>query len=192
MTRAVFLDRDGTLVEEGGYLDRVDRLALFPWSIEAIRILNRAGFRVVVVTNQAGVARGIFPETVVHELHDHLRSLATAAGARIDGLYYCPHHPESSIEQYRLDCDCRKPRPGLLRRAAQDLDLDLRGSYVVGDRWLDVMLAQNVGGQGILVETGYGATEARMPPPGVSADAVLPHLAAAVGWILERERRGAP
>jgi D-glycero-D-manno-heptose 1,7-bisphosphate phosphatase len=188
MSAAVFLDRDGTIVEEGGYLDRIDRLVLFPWSVDAVRILNRAGLPVVIVTNQAGVARGMFTEDVVRDLHDHLAGRFANGGARVDGFYYCPHHPEASVERYRLRCECRKPAPGMLRRAARELGLDLARSYVVGDRWIDVQMGAAAGARGLLVRTGYGASEARQAPQGTVAAAVVETLMDAVGWILRRER----
>jgi D-glycero-D-manno-heptose 1,7-bisphosphate phosphatase len=186
---AVFLDRDGTFNEDVGYLDRVERLRLFPWSIDAVRLLNRAGFAVAMVTNQAGIARGMLTEAVVRELHDHIDSEVRAAGARIDGWYYCPHHPDGSVAEYRVSCECRKPEPGMLRRAAGDLALDLARSYVVGDRWLDIRLGHAVGAHGVMVRTGYGATEERVAPPdGVRASTVVDNLIQAVGWILRHHR----
>jgi len=184
---AVFVDRDGTLLEEVGYLDRLERLALFPYSVDAVRLLNRAGFRVVVITNQAGVARGFFGEGFVREAHEFLDRTFRAGQARIDGFYYCPHLPEASVEAYRRQCDCRKPRPGMIRDAERDLDLDIPGSYVVGDRWLDVELGLAVGARTVLVRTGYGRTEESRPPAGVRADAVTDNLMDAVTWILRRE-----
>src|SRR5262245_46095039 len=136
--QAVFLDRDGTLIEEAGYLDRLERLVFYPWSVDAVRVLNRGGFAVVIVTNQAGIARGIFPEAFLTDAHAHVRARLDAGGARVDGFYYCPHHPDASVAAYRKDCECRKPQPGMLRRAAADLDLDLARSFVVGDRWHDL------------------------------------------------------
>lgn len=185
MRPAVFLDRDGTLNEEVGYLDRLDRLVLFPWTIDAVRLLNRAEFAVVVVTNQAGVARGFFEESFVHDVHRHIDRLFADGGARVDGYYYCPHHPDATIEAYRLECECRKPRPGMIRRAERDLGLDLARSYVVGDRWLDIGLARAVGATGVLVKTGYGAEEASRPDGGPPAAAVVENLMEAVGWILK-------
>ncbi len=181
---AVFLDRDGTLVEEAGYLDRIERLVFFPYSVDAVRALNRAGLAVVIVTNQAGVARGIFREEFVAEAHRHITARLDAGGARVDGFYYCPHHPEASVEQYRIACDCRKPQPGLLRRAASDLGLDLSRSFVVGDRWHDLQAGQAVGARGVLVRTGYGRTEEASPKPGVAPAATVDNLIAAAAWIL--------
>ncbi|HEY7791738.1 MAG TPA: HAD family hydrolase [Vicinamibacterales bacterium] len=184
MKPAVFLDRDGTLIEEGGYLDRVERMVVFPWSVDAVRLLNQAGFAVVVVTNQAGVARGFFDEARVAEIHRHLDERMHAGGARIEAFYYCPHHPDASVEAYRQACECRKPRPGMLRAAAADHDLDLSRSFVVGDRWLDVRLAHAVGARGILVRTGYGRGEEDQPPADTRADLVTDNLIGGVTWIL--------
>jgi D-glycero-D-manno-heptose 1,7-bisphosphate phosphatase len=182
--RAVFLDRDGTLVEEAGYLDRLERLVFFPYSVDAVRLLNRADLAVVIVTNQAGIARGIFKETFVAEAHRHIRERLAAGGARIDAFYYCPHHPEAAIEAYRQSCDCRKPQPGLLKRAAADLGLDLSQSFVVGDRWHDLEAGHRVGARGVLVRTGYGKTEESAPQPRVVPSAVVNNVMEAVSWIL--------
>lgn len=182
---AVFLDRDGTLIEEVGYLDRPDRVALYPYSADAIRALNRTGMRIVLVTNQSGVARGFFTEAVVNAVHDHIAGLLSGSGAHFDAYYYCPHHPDGKIAQYARACDCRKPGPGLVERAARELGIDPRRSYVVGDRWLDVALARAVGARGILVRTGYGLTEETKPVAGLEPDAVVDNLIAAASWILE-------
>jgi len=181
---AVFLDRDGTLIEDVGYLDRLDRIALFPWTVDAIRALNRSGLVVVVITNQSGIARGFFTEAFVEETHHRLGALVAAGGAHIDAYYYCPHHPDGSVEAYRRHCDCRKPASGLVEKAVRDLGLDPARSFVVGDKWLDVGLARSVGARGILVRTGTGAAEEARPQPGVSTDAIVDNLIGAVSWIL--------
>jgi D-glycero-D-manno-heptose 1,7-bisphosphate phosphatase len=188
VNRAVFLDRDGTLIEEVGYLDRVDRLRLFPETVDALRALQRAGLRLIIATNQSGIAQGLFTETFVRDLHDDLTQRLAQGGVRLDGIYYCPHHPEAKLAAYRTQCDCRKPGAGLLRQAARDLDLDLARSYMIGDRWRDLRAGMACGGAGVLVRTGYGETEARHPPKGVHADVVVDNLAAAASWILLRER----
>ena len=180
---AVFLDRDGTLIEDVGYVDRLDRLRLYPWSIEAVRLLRRMGYAVVVVTNQAGVARGMVGEQVVHDALELIQNRLGLVGERLDGHYYCPHLPDAPVEAYRRRCSCHKPLPGMARQAAEDLDLDLTRSVVVGDRWTDVQLARAVGATGILVKTGYGATQVSRPPDGQAADAVVADLMEAVGWV---------
>jgi D-glycero-D-manno-heptose 1,7-bisphosphate phosphatase len=181
---AVFLDRDGTLIEEVGYLDRLERLQLFPWSIDAVRLLNRAGFVVAVVSNQAGVARGFFTEAFVQDVQREIDRRVNAAGGRIDGWYHCPHHPDAPRAEYRRQCECRKPRPGMIRQAERELGIDPAQSFVVGDRWLDVQLAHAVGARAVLVRTGYGGSEERKPPEGVAADAIADNLIEAVAWIL--------
>jgi D-glycero-D-manno-heptose 1,7-bisphosphate phosphatase len=189
---AVFLDRDGTLIEDVGYLERVDRVALYPWSIDAVRILNRAGLRVVVVTNQAGVARGYFTEALVDEVHRHISALMERGGARIDAYYYCPHHPEASVERYKQRCECRKPGRALVDRAARELGIDPGRSFVIGDRWLDIQMARTVGARAVLVRTGYGMTEEhRQPSPSVAADVVADNLISASSWILSQLKSGA-
>lgn len=180
----MFLDRDGTLIEDAGYLDRLERLEIFPWSIDAVRLLNRVGYTVVIVTNQAGVARGVVDEAFIGDAHRYLADRFAAGRASIDACYYCPHLEDAPVRKYRRRCDCRKPRPGMLRQAAQDLDLDLSRSWVIGDRWLDVELAANAGAKAILVRTGYGRTEEGRPPSGVRAEFVADNLMGAVGWIL--------
>ena len=181
---AVFLDRDGTLIEDVGYVDRLDRMRLYPWSVEAVRLLRRAGYAAVVVTNQAGVARGMISEQVVVEVRDRLQQALARAGARLDGHYHCPHLPDAPLAAYRRRCGCHKPEPGMIRQAAADLTLDLDRSVVVGDRWTDVRLARAAGTAAILVRTGYGASQAAHPAPGATADAVAANLLEAAGWIL--------
>ena len=181
---AVFLDRDGTLLEEAGYLDRLERLVFFPFAIDAVRLLNRAGLAVVVVTNQAGIARGIFKESFVAEAHQHITDRLAAGGARVDAFYYCPHHPDGVVEELRKSCDCRKPQPGMLIRAAGELDLALDQSFVVGDRWHDLQAGQRVGARTLLVRTGYGRTEEASPTPAVRPSAIVDNVMEAVSWIL--------
>jgi D-glycero-D-manno-heptose 1,7-bisphosphate phosphatase len=181
---AVFLDRDGTIIEDVGYLDAIDQIVWFPWSVDAIRALNRAGFAVVVVTNQSGVARRYFTEAFVQQVHRALDERLASGGARVDAYYYCPHHPEGIVEEYRRQCDCRKPAGGLAERAARDLGLDPTRSFVVGDTWRDVGLARAIGGRGLLVRTGCGAVEETRPQDGLVADAIVDNLAAAASWIL--------
>ncbi len=118
---AVFLDRDGTIIEDVGYLDTLDRVTFFPWTVDTIRALNRAGLAVVVVTNQSGIARGLFTEAFVEETHRYLTARLETGGARVDAYYYCPHYPDGTVAEYCRRCDCRKPAPGLIDRATNDL-----------------------------------------------------------------------
>ena len=191
MKRAVFLDRDGTVIEEVGYLNRLDRVAFFPWSVDAIRVLNEAGLLVVVVTNQAGVARGYFDEGLVRDTHALIDRRLAAGRARVDAYYYCPHHPQGVVESLRQACECRKPKPGMIHQAAHDLDIDIPGSFVVGDRWLDVEMGRAAGTQAVLVRTGYGQNEERRPDDQVTADYVADNLMDAASWILRTLRNEA-
>jgi D-glycero-D-manno-heptose 1,7-bisphosphate phosphatase len=183
---AVFIDRDGTLIEEAGYLNHLDRLVFFSYSVDAVRQLNRGGFSVVVITNQAGIARGIVPPSFLATAHRHISARLEAGGARVDGYYHCPHHPDGIVEGLRRSCDCRKPQPGLLLRAAADLDIDLARSFTVGDRWQDLQAGRAAGTGAVLVRTGYGKAEEQAPREGLWADAIVDNLAAAAGWILSR------
>jgi D-glycero-D-manno-heptose 1,7-bisphosphate phosphatase len=178
---AVFLDRDGTLLEECGYLERLDQLTLFPWTADALRLLKRAGFATVVITNQAAVGRGIIDEDFVHAVHREIDRRLDSAGATIDRYYYCPHFAESKIDRYRLRCACRKPAPGMIERACRELDLDPSKSVMVGDKWLDVACGRAARTRTVLVRSGPHRSE---PPEGVHADAILNNLMEAVFWIL--------
>jgi len=181
---AVFLDRDGTIIEDVGYLDSCAGIRLFPWSVDAIRAFNRAGLPVVVVTNQAGIARGLLTEPILHEIHHALTAKLKEGGATIDAYYHCPHHPDGSVAEFARACECRKPGRAMVDRAAKDLNLDPSRSFVVGDKWIDVGLARAAGAKGVLVRTGYGATEEAHPREGFAADAIVDNLAAAASWIL--------
>jgi len=176
---AVFLDRDGTINEQMGYINHLSRFKLLDQAIPAIRRLNAAGVKVVVVTNQSGAARGYFPASLVDEIHARLNQLLVAGGAHLDGIYVCPHGPADN-------CACRKPRPALMEQAARDLDLDLSRSYLVGDRYSDIQTAANAGVKGILVLTGYGRGEYEYVRPSqpVQPLYVATDLEAAVEWIL--------
>jgi D-glycero-D-manno-heptose 1,7-bisphosphate phosphatase len=183
---AVFLDRDGTIIWDPAYLTRLSQLRLLRGSAAAIRQLNRAGFAVVIATNQSGVARGLLTEETLKGIHEALLARLRRRGARIDAIYYCPYHPEAEVPQYRVDSDCRKPAPGMLLHAARELDLDLSRSYSVGDSVRDLEAGRRVGCRTVLVLTGSGRrTEAHWAhdwrPDHTAAD-----LRAAVTWILEQ------
>lgn len=191
---AIFIDRDGTLSEEVGYVNHPSRFRLYPFAVDAVRAVNRAGFLAVLVTNQSGVARGYFPESVVDEVHRGLVASMREGGAHFDGIYVCPHHPTAGEPPHRLDCGCRKPRPGLIRRAEEDLGVDLGRSYVVGDRPADLQLAWSVGARGVLVKTGYGLGELTYHAPSWPRppDLVAENLFDAVGRILLESGIGDP
>jgi D-glycero-D-manno-heptose 1,7-bisphosphate phosphatase len=176
---AVFLDRDGTINEQMGYINHLSRFRLLDQAVPAIRRLNAAQVKVVVVTNQSGAARGYFPASLVDEVHALLKKTLAAGGAHLDGIYACLHGPAEG-------CACRKPQPGLLEQAARDLNLDLSRSYLVGDRYIDIQTAANAGAQGILVLTGYGRGEYDYVRPAQKVQPVFvaPDLEEAVGWIL--------
>lgn len=181
--RAAFLDRDGTIIAEREYLADPDGVHLLPGTPEALRALRRAGLALVVTTNQSGIARGFYSEDQYHAVAARLEDMLAAHGARPDATYYCPHHPD-----YTGACDCRKPATGMFRQAARDLDLDLSCSFYVGDRLKDVLPALELGGEAILVRTGYGVEEERGAPPSVH---VVDDLPAAVRLILERVKHAA-
>jgi D-glycero-D-manno-heptose 1,7-bisphosphate phosphatase len=176
---AVFLDRDGTINEEMGYINHLSRFKLLPGVVEAIRILNESGLAVVLVTNQSGAARGYFPAALVAAVHRCLEAELAQGGARLDGIYACLHGPDDN-------CPCRKPKPALLLQAARELDLDLTRSYLVGDRYRDVETAANAGIKGILTLTGYGRGEYEyLGDTGPAAPAyVAEDLMDAAAWIL--------
>lgn len=167
MKRAVFLDRDGTINVEKDYLYQIEEFEFIPGAPEAIRILNEAGFLVIVVTNQSGVGRGYYDMEAVHALHRFIDAELARCGASVDAWYVCPHHPENGIGEYRCDCYCRKPMPGMLIEAAERFDIDLPSSFMVGDKMADVETALKAGCRPIMVETGYGAEHGAKLPEGV-------------------------
>ncbi len=187
--RAVFLDRDGTINEQMGYINHISRFHLLPGAAEAIGRLNRRAIPVFVVTNQSGLARGYFPESLLHEVHALMIKELAASGAHVDGIYICPHHPEAKEEKFRQKCSCRKPGIGLFERAVEEHNIDLRRSYVVGDRYSDIKAAAACRAAGVLVLTGYGRGDYEFIGPAMELkpDFVAPDLSAAVDWILQQE-----
>ena len=181
---AVFLDRDGTIIQERGYLERLEHLNIFPWTGDALRLLKRAGYTLVVVTNQSGIAHGLispgFPETC----HAEMRRRLQPAGADLDALYFCSHHPRGSVAGLDVECRCRKPLPGMVEDAVRDLGVDPAQSWVVGDKWLDVNLGHAVGARSILVRTGWGAEQEKDRPAGQRVDAICDNLIHAVSVII--------
>jgi D-glycero-D-manno-heptose 1,7-bisphosphate phosphatase len=157
--RAVFIDRDGTISEEVGYINHLSRFRLFPYAASAVKHLNENGWLAIVITNQAGVARGYFSEDTIRKVHTAMTNQLAGNDAYLDAIYYCAHHPSVGKPPYRLDCGCRKPKPGLISRAARDFDIDLEKSWMVGDRYSDVELARNAGVKSMFVLSGYGRGE---------------------------------
>jgi D-glycero-D-manno-heptose 1,7-bisphosphate phosphatase len=183
---ALFLDRDGVVIEEVGYLSDPEQIRLTPGAGHAIASVNQAGIPVVVITNQAGVARGYFSEEQVATVHARLDEMLARFGAKIERYYFCPHHPKHGIGPYAIECECRKPQPGMLLQAAQDLGLDLASSILVGDKACDIEAGQTAGCCTILVRTGYGReyeaqyqASDRRPP-----DQIRDTLADAIAWAL--------
>jgi D,D-heptose 1,7-bisphosphate phosphatase len=188
---AVFLDRDGTINEEVGYLDSIDKFKIIPCAFEAIRLINESGMKAVVVSNQAGVARGLFTEDLVRTINDILQTTLRQEGAYIDNYYYCPHHPTEGEEPYRQICDCRKPAPGMLLQAARDLNINLKNSYLVGDRFNDIEAGKKIGVRGVLVKTGFGQglLQDNGPDkvtPENKPDFIAEDILEAVRWILDQ------
>ncbi len=177
---AVFLDRDGTINMEKDYLYKIEELELIPGTKEAIRLLNQAGFLVIVVTNQSGIARGFYCEDDLKQLHQYLDGLLLSAGARVAGWYYCPHHTAGK-SPYNIICECRKPLPGMLLQAAREHSIDLSASWMVGDKLADIEAGLAAGCQPILVRTGYGSQEEPLLPEGVK---VADNLLEAAGLII--------
>jgi D-glycero-D-manno-heptose 1,7-bisphosphate phosphatase len=189
---AAFLDRDGTIIREADYLRSAKRLRLLEGAADAVRALGEAGFAVVVVTNQSGVARGLLTEQDLQSIHEELRRRLARQGARLDAIYYCPHHPTGQVAEYRKVCRCRKPGPGLLERAASELGLDLARSFAIGDSERDVEAGRRAGCRTVLVRTGYGAVVEARWSKGASPDHVADDLAAAAAWVLKQTDRPAP
>ena len=182
---AVFLDRDGTITREAGYLTRLDLLELFPGAGQAVRRINQEGFLAVLITNQSGVARGLFPRSLVEEAHRKLRGLLSREGARLDGVYVCPHLPEGSVPELAIACDCRKPAPGLFQLACEEMDIDPDRSYAIGDSYRDLAPAASLGARTILVQTGHGQKElAESDAWPRRPDHIADDLSAAVDWLL--------
>ena len=183
---AVFLDRDGTINEQMGYINHTCRFQLLPGAANAIKKLNDAGIPVVVISNQSGLARGYFPEELLVAVHEKMNRQLAEVGAHVDGIYYCPHHPEAKEERFRTACNCRKPKPGLVLQASEEMGLDPKRSYMVGDRWSDIKTAANCGATSILVRTGYGRGDEQYigPHQEIQPDFKADDLSGAVDWIL--------
>ncbi|MBA4311553.1 MAG: D,D-heptose 1,7-bisphosphate phosphatase [Chlorobiaceae bacterium] len=182
----IFLDRDGTIIKEVDYLRSPSQIQLIAESSEAIRIANKLGLHLFIVTNQSGIARGLLTEQELEIIHQNLMAQLKSQGAKIDGLYYCPHHPEVGSDKYRIDCECRKPKTGMLRQASKDHGIDLSRSFVVGDKMIDIQTGNNCGASTILVLTGYGEEELKICRLNkIHIDYVAANLIDAVQYIQE-------
>lgn len=187
--RAIFLDRDGTLIEEVGFLNHLDRLRLLPRAADAVRRINESGYLALVVTNQSGIARKIFDLPLLERAHDLLHRRLAREGARLDGIYFCPHHPDALDPEFRAVCNCRKPGPGMILRAVEEHSIDPSRSWLIGDSSTDLQAARSAGVRAILVLTGYGRGERefRVRERGLAPEHVAEDLFDAVEWILARE-----
>lgn len=185
---AVFIDRDGTINEQMGYINHISRFVLLPGSAEAIKLLNDHGYLVIIVSNQSGVARGYFPMELVNEVHAHMKALLARDNAGVDGIFFCPHYPKGKLLEYSTACECRKPKTGLIKMACGDFDIDMANSYIIGDRCTDIELARNAGLKGILVKTGYGLGDLEYVFPHLSFKPfhTTDDLLDAAKWIVKR------
>lgn len=178
MNKAVFLDKDGTLIEDVGYMSSHHQVKFIPGAPEAIKKLNEAGFKVIIISNQAGVARGLVTENMVMTIDKTINKQLLAQGAHFDAAYYCPHHPEHGVYPYKQACDCRKPNPGMIKKAQKRFDLDLAKSFMIGDKATDIECGRNAGLKTVIVKTGYGEVAGAKP------DQVAANLSGAVNWVL--------
>jgi histidinol-phosphate phosphatase family protein len=187
MQPAVFLDRDGTILDELGYLTPDSTLHVYPYSLDAIRVLSTSGFRVIVITNQGGIALGLYDAAFVDRTHAALDARIAAGGARVTAWYYCPHHPEGVVPSLTGACECRKPGTGLVTRAAREHGIDLTRSWVVGDQWRDIEVAHRTGARSVLVRTGNGARAEETWPTDIERPTlVADNLIAAAARILSQ------
>lgn len=183
----IFLDRDGTINEEVNYLYKPEELRIFTGVSEAIRMLREAGYKIIVITNQAGVARGYYTEADVTRLHDYLNRQLAGERAHIDAFYYCPHHPEHGLGSYRVSCSCRKPGTGMFEMAEQDFPVDKERSWMVGDKLIDAEAGHAYGIRTVLVGTGYGQEARRQDVEGEFYDIFAETLMDAAKAIIRRQ-----
>lgn len=188
---AVFLDRDGTINEQMGYINHPSRFVLLPGVSHALRLLHKEGFLTIVISNQSGVARGYFPIDLVYDIHRRMKSVLRENGTSLDGIFFCPHHPSGTVPEYSIPCECRKPGTGLIEMACREFEIDMTGSYVVGDRCLDMELARRSNLEGILILTGYGRGEVDyvLPKSAARPAHIAEDLLEAARWIVSLERR---
>ncbi len=187
-SKAVFLDRDGTVNTEEDFLSDPDKLQLVKGAVEGLKILRDTGFTLVVVSNQSGVARGLFSEDDVARVNERLARLLSEEGVDVERFYHCPHHPEGTVPEYSVQCECRKPSPGMLLRAADELGIDPAASYMVGDRARDLEAGRRAGARTVLVRTGYGPSALEEVLEMKLADFVADDLVQAACWIVAQDR----
>ena len=183
-SRAVFLDRDGTIIEDPGYVTSPQQVKFIPGSVAAVKMLNDSGYKVLIISNQAGVARGLLGEDMLQTIDKTIQRAILNGGGRIDGSYYCPHHPEHGVYPYKQICECRKPHTGLIKKAVKDHNVDLAAAFMVGVKATDVETGRRAGLKSVLILTGHGAKERqelRMNP-----DYVADNLLGAAKWILNQ------
>lgn len=181
MHKALFLDRDGVINEETGYVHKIEECKFIPGVFEALQLAQKAGYKLIIITNQAGIAKQKFKEEHHHQLMAWMKEQFAADHISIDGEYYCPHHPQAVVEQYRKECDCRKPQPGMILQAAQERNIDVTKSIVIGDKTSDILAGKKAGCKTILVRTGYGGKD---EVSSTEPDYVVDDLLAAVKLIL--------
>jgi histidinol-phosphate phosphatase family protein len=163
MNRAAFIDRDGNLIHEVGYISSLERIKFYSRSVKAVKFLKENGYKIIVVTNQSGVARNYIPESFVRDAHKKISAMLKKHGLKIDAFYYCPHHPKKAvIKKYLVDCSCRKPKTGMIDAAVKRFNIDLKESFTIGDKLTDVHLGKNAGTKTALVMTGYGKKEKKL------------------------------
>lgn len=185
---AIFIDRDGTINEERGYINHIDRFVLIKGVPKAIKLINDLGYLAIVITNQSGVARGYYDIERMETYHEKMKKQLAEAGAHVDAVYFCPHHPQGTVKEFAIECTCRKPETGMIDRALEDFEIDLDNSFLIGDRYRDILFGKKLGLTTILVKTGYGKGEWEFEketwnePPDHIADDLLQ----AVQWIKER------
>ena len=182
MNKAVFLDKDGTIIEDVGYIQSPSQIKFIDGSIEAIKKLNQAGYKVVIISNQSGIARGMVTENAIHHVDKTLHKHILNGGAHLDGIYFCPHHPEHGLHPYKKSCECRKPHPGLIKKAEHDLKIDLSMSFMIGDKATDIEAGQKAGVKTVLVLTGRGPEEKSKIKE--KPDHIANKLSDAIDWIL--------
>ncbi len=186
---AIFLDRDGTINEQMGYINHISRFVLLPGVAKAISRLNHSRYLTIVLSNQSGVARGYFPIELVHKVNDYMKSMLSKDNATLDAIFFCPHYPTGKVPEYSKPCDCRKPGIGLVQKAAEHFDIDMQNSYMVGDRYTDIEMANRCGLTAILVKTGYGLGDLEyvLPERGLKPSYIASDLQDAAEWIVQSD-----